>query len=73
MILIDTNDNYTPEDNWRKFIELRLEYGALHGKILGFIRSGDPIVLLHGSSPIAGLTDVMRVTYASDIVRPIAY
>lgn len=47
--------------DWLKDVDARVQFGLNHGKVRGFIKSGDPVVVVTGWKQGAGFTNTMRV------------
>ncbi|KAK9686361.1 Pyruvate kinase, barrel domain [Popillia japonica] len=47
--------------DWLKDVDARVQFGLNHGKVCGFIKSGDPVVVITGWKQGAGFTNTMRV------------
>lgn len=60
------NVSEPPEVTWEKDVDNRIQLGITWGKVSGFIRAGDAIVIITGSRPGAGFTNSMKVVYASE-------
>ncbi|XP_063912465.1 pyruvate kinase-like [Zophobas morio] len=58
---------YTVErqEDWTKDTEFRISFGVSFGKWKGFIRAGDPVVVISGSRKGSGNTDTLRVLYVT--------
>ncbi|KAK9512278.1 hypothetical protein O3M35_000741 [Rhynocoris fuscipes] len=50
---------------WSKDIDLKMKEGIHLGKSLNIIKPGDPLVMVHSMKPSAGITNNIRVVYAS--------
>lgn len=55
-----------PHECYNADMENRVQLGITWGKVTGFIRAGDAIVIVTGSRPGAGFTNSMKVVYASE-------
>lgn len=61
-----------------KDVDARVQFGINFGKSRGFIKSGDPIVIVTGWKAGSGFTNTLRVVYVDDsaerelLVRQIA-
>ncbi|XP_026479538.1 pyruvate kinase-like [Ctenocephalides felis] len=53
-------------EDWMKDVNIRLQYGISYGKVSGFIRAGDAVLMVHGCRQGAGFTNTLRVVYASE-------
>ncbi|KAJ8977178.1 hypothetical protein NQ317_003118 [Molorchus minor] len=58
-------------DDWLKDVDARVNFGIDFGKSRGFIKSGDPVVVVTGWKQGSGFTNTMRVVYVSDQVQSI--
>lgn len=59
--------------DWLKDVDARVNAGINFGKIRGFIKSGDPIIVVTGWKQGSGYTNTMRILYVSDIVEPVIF
>lgn len=59
--------------DWLKDVDARVQFGLNYGKVKGFIKSGDPVVVVTGWKQGAGFTNTMRIVYVSDLVETITY
>lgn len=59
--------------DWLKDVDARVHYGITYGKAKGFIKSGDPVVVVTGWKQGSGFTNTLRIVYVSDIVENIVY
>ncbi|KAJ8918014.1 hypothetical protein NQ315_011467 [Exocentrus adspersus] len=57
--------------DWLKDVDARVNAGISFGKIKGFIKSGDPVVVVTGWKQGSGFTNTMRIVYVSDQVQSI--
>ncbi|XP_045467706.1 pyruvate kinase-like isoform X2 [Harmonia axyridis] len=53
-------------EDWLKDVDLRVGAGINFGKAKGFIKSGDPIIIITGWKQGSGFTNTMRVVYVSE-------
>jgi pyruvate kinase len=51
------------ENDWMKDVDNRVQFGIKFGKQRGFIKSGDPIVIVTGWKSGSGFTNTLRVLY----------
>lgn len=60
--------HYTEDrlSDWIKDVDSRVQYGINFGKTRGFIRSGDPIIVITGWKQGAGFTNTMRILYVEN-------
>ena len=49
--------------DWLKDVDARVQYGINFGKTRGFIRTGDPIIVITGWKQGAGFTNTFRLLY----------
>lgn len=49
-----------------KDVDNRVQFGVKFGKSRGFIKSGDPIVIVTGWKSGSGFTNTLRVVYVDD-------
>lgn len=49
-----------------KDVDARVQFGIKFGKSRGFIKSGDPIVIVTGWKSGSGFTNTLRVVYVND-------
>lgn len=70
-----TNNYFSAERlaDWLKDVDARVQFGLNHGKVRGFIKSGDPVVVVTGWKQGAGFTNTMRIVYVSDLVETITF
>lgn len=59
--------------DWLKDVDARVNSGIAFGKTRGFIKSGDPIVVVTGWKQGSGFTNTLRIVYVSDIVEHVVY
>lgn len=52
--------------DWLKDVDARVNFGLTHGKSRGFIKSGDPVIVVTGWKQGSGFTNTLRVVYVSD-------
>merc|ERR1712002_210346 len=50
-------------EDWMDDVNARVDYAVEYGKQMGFIKSGDPVVVVTGWQKGAGFTNTMRVLY----------
>ncbi|XP_049870336.1 pyruvate kinase-like [Pectinophora gossypiella] len=55
----------TPDPDWQVDIEKRVAFASKWGMDRGFIRVGDPIVIVSGWQHGSGFTNTMRIIYAA--------
>lgn len=53
-------------DDWMKDVDARVQFGIKFGKSRGFIKSGDPIVVVTGWKSGSGFTNTLRILYVDD-------
>lgn len=58
---------------WVKDVDARVSAGITFGKARGFIKSGDPIIVVTGWKQGSGFTNTLRIVYVSDIVESVIY
>ncbi|CAH1107570.1 unnamed protein product [Psylliodes chrysocephalus] len=58
-------------DDWLRDVDARLNFGIRYGKVQGFIRAGDSIIVVTGWKQGSGYTNTMRIVYVSDEVQSI--
>lgn len=51
---------------WQKDVDNRIQFGITFAKYSGFLRAGDVITILMGSTRGAGYTNTVKVVYASE-------
>lgn len=68
MSIADGNDS-----DWMKDVDARVQFGIKFGKSRGFIKSGDPIVVVTGWKSGSGFTNTMRIVYVDDNIGGIDY
>jgi pyruvate kinase len=49
--------------DWLKDVDARVQYGINFGKSRGFIRAGDPIIVITGWKQGSGFTNTFRLLY----------
>ncbi|PSN58431.1 Pyruvate kinase [Blattella germanica] len=54
-----------PTQDWMKDVDARIQFAITYGKVMGFIKPGNAIVLVSGWKQGAGFTNTLRVIYAS--------
>lgn len=59
--------------DWLKDVDVRVNFGLTHGKARGFIKSGDPVVIITGWKQGSGFTNTLRLVYVSDVVETVIY
>lgn len=53
--------------DWSKEVRRRLQLGISYGKLFGFVRGADALVLVSSNRPGAGFINSIKVVYASEI------
>lgn len=48
-------------DDWMKDVDARVQFGLQFGKQRGFVKSGDPVVIVTGWKSGSGFTNTVRV------------
>jgi pyruvate kinase len=62
----------SPLADWLKDVDARVQFGLKFGKGRGFIKAGDPVVIVTGWKQGPGFTNTMRIVYVcADIKGPI--
>jgi pyruvate kinase len=56
-----------------KDVDDRVQFGINFGKSRGFIKSGDPIVIVTGWKSGSGFTNTQRVVYVDDLIGGVDY
>lgn len=59
--------------DWMKDVDNRVQFGIKFGKSRGFLKSGDPIVVVTGWKSGSGFTNTMRIVYVDDNIGGIDY
>lgn len=54
-------------DNWAEDVDNRIQLGITFGKMSGFIRAGDAIVVLTGLRQGSGFTNSIKIIFASEV------
>lgn len=54
-----------PLPDWLKDVDVRVQFGLKFGKGRGFIKAGDPVVVVTGWKQGPGFTNTMRIVYVS--------
>lgn len=52
-----------PGSDWMKDVDDRVQFGVRFGKARGFVKSGDPVVVVTGWKQGSGFTNTMRIVY----------
>lgn len=52
-----------PLSDWLKDVDARVQFGLQFGKLRGFLKTGDPVVIVTGWKQGSGFTNTMRVVY----------
>lgn len=55
------------KSNWAEDVEDRIQLGITFGKVSGFIKAGDAIVVLTGLRQGTGFTNSIKIIYASEV------
>lgn len=50
-----------PGSDWMKDVDDRVQFGVRFGKARGFIKSGDPVIVVTGWKQGSGFTNTMRI------------
>lgn len=50
-------------NDWLKDVDARVQFGLQFGKMRGFIKTGDSVVVVTGWKQGSGFTNTMRVVY----------
>lgn len=50
-------------EDWMEDVNARVDYAVAYGKQRGFVKSGEPVVVVTGWQKGAGFTNTMRVLY----------
>lgn len=58
-------------DDWLRDVDARVNAGINFGKGKGFIKTGDPVVVVTGWKQGSGFTNTMRIVYVSDQAQSI--
>jgi len=56
-------------DDWVKDVDARVQFGLKFGKGRGFIKAGDPVVVVTGWKRGPGFTNTMRIMYVSANIK----
>nr|CAD7398910.1 unnamed protein product [Timema poppensis] len=68
LIVISTSDvSANPLPDWLKDVDARVQFGLQFGKQRGFIKPGDPIIVVTGWKQGPGYTNTMRIVYVSPL------
>lgn len=70
------NFNFFAEErlvDWLKDVDARLQFGINFGKARGFIKSGDPVIVVTGWKQGSGFTNTLRIVYVSDNMEPVCF
>lgn len=49
------------QNDWMKDVDDRVQFGVRFGKARGFIKSGDPVIVVTGWKSGSGFTNTMRI------------
>ncbi|XP_022905593.1 pyruvate kinase-like [Onthophagus taurus] len=60
-------------DDWLHDVDARVQAGINHGKVQGFIESGDPVVVVTGWRQGSGFTNTMRIVLVTDTLESVVY
>lgn len=52
--------------DWLKDVDARVQFGLQFGKKHGFVKSGDPVIIVTGWKQGSGFTNTMRIVYVYD-------
>jgi pyruvate kinase len=52
-----------PLGDWLKDVDARVQFGLKFGKLRGFLKTGDPVVIVTGWKQGSGFTNTMRIVY----------
>lgn len=55
-----------PYPCWYNEVMARVQAGITYGKLAGFIRAGDALIITRPDRPSSGFTNTMQVAYASE-------
>lgn len=50
-------------EDWIKDVDTRVKFGVDFGKARGFLKAGDPVVIVTGWKQGSGFTNTMRIMY----------
>ena len=59
--IFNSSESRVPD--WLKDVDARVQYGINFGKSRGFIRAGDPIIVITGWKQGSGFTNTFRLLY----------
>lgn len=57
--------------DWLKDVDARVQFGIHFGKSRGFIKSGDPVIVVTGWKQGSGYTNTMRIMYVEEELQAI--
>lgn len=57
--------------DWLKDVDARVQFGIQFGKSRGFIKSGDPVIVVTGWKQGSGYTNTMRIMYVEEELQVI--
>ena len=49
--------------DWLQDVDARVSFGLNFGKAKGFIKNGDPVIIITGWQQGSGFTNTMRIVY----------
>jgi pyruvate kinase len=58
-----------PLPDWLKDVDARVQFGLKFGKGRGFIKAGDPVVVVTGWKQGPGFTNTMRIMYVPSVIK----
>jgi pyruvate kinase len=56
-------------DDWLKDVDARVQFGLKFGEGRGFIKAGDPVVVVTGWKRGPGYNNTMRIMYVSSNIQ----
>jgi pyruvate kinase len=58
-----------PLPDWLKDVDARVQFGLKFGKGRGFIKAGDPVVVVTGWKQGSGFTNTVRIMYVPSVIK----
>jgi pyruvate kinase len=68
-VVLDVFVTEGPLPDWLKDVDVRVQFGLKFGKGRGFIKVGDPVVVVTGWKQGSGFTNTIRIMYVSSVIK----